>query len=53
MVDEVIQVATEREAVEHVIKTELERHPGSPGRYYPFNDATWKLYEEYKRRGEA
>jgi hypothetical protein len=26
---------------------------GSPGRYYPFNDATWKLYEEYKRRGEA
>jgi hypothetical protein len=36
-----------------VIKTELERHPGSPGRYYPFNDATWKLYEEYKRRGEA
>ena len=36
-----------------VIKKELERHPGSPGRYYPFNEATWKLYEEYKRRGEA
>jgi regulator of RNase E activity RraA len=53
LVDDVIKVATEREAVEHVIKKELERHPGSPGRYYPFNDATWKLYEEYKRRGEA
>ena len=53
MVDEVIKVAGEREAVEHVIKKELERHPGSPGRYYPFNDATWQLYEEYKRRGEA
>jgi regulator of RNase E activity RraA len=53
MADEVIQVAGEREAVEHVIKQELERHPGSPGRYDPFNDATWKLYEEYKRRGDA
>ena len=53
LVDEVIKVAGEREAVEHVIKKELERHPGSPGRYYPFNDATWQLYEEYKRRGEA
>jgi hypothetical protein len=52
-VDEVIKVAGEREAVEHVIKKELERNPGSPGRYYPFNDATWRLYEEYKRRGEA
>jgi regulator of RNase E activity RraA len=53
LVDEVIRIASEREAVEHVIRKELERHPGSPGRYYPFNDATWKLYEEYKRRGEA
>jgi len=38
---------------EHVIKKELERNPGSPGRYYPVNDATWQLYEEYRRRGEA
>jgi regulator of RNase E activity RraA len=53
MADEVLKVAAEREAVEHVIKTELTRNPGSPGRYYPFNDNTWKLYEEYKRRGEA
>ena len=53
LVDEVIKIATERKAVERVIKRELERQPGSPGRYYPFNDATWKLYEEYKRRGEA
>jgi regulator of RNase E activity RraA len=53
MVDEVIKIAGEREAVERVIKKELERHPGSPGLYYPFNDATWKLYDEYKLRGEA
>lgn len=53
MVDTVIEVAREREAVEVVIKKELERNPQSPGRYYPFNDETWKLYEEYKRRGEA
>ena len=53
MVDTVIEVAREREAVEEVIKKELERNPQSPGRYYPFNDETWKLYEEYKRRGEA
>ncbi len=53
MADEVLRVAAEREAVEHVIKTELERNPGSPGKYYPFNDNTWKLYEEYKQRGEA
>jgi regulator of RNase E activity RraA len=53
MADDVLKVAAEREAVEHVIKTELSRNPGSPGRYYPFNDATWKLFEEYKRRGEA
>lgn len=53
MVDTVIQVAREREAVEEVIKAELRRNPQSPGRYYPFNDATWKLYEAYKQRGEA
>jgi regulator of RNase E activity RraA len=53
MVDEVIRIAAEREKVEIVVKKELERNPQSPGRYYPFNDATWKLYEEYKERGEA
>ena len=53
MVDEVIRVAAEREKVEHVIKAELAKNPQSPGKYYPFNDATWKLYEEYKARGEA
>ena len=53
MADTVLEVAAEREAVELVVKKELERNPGSPGKYYPFNDATWKLYEEYKQRGEA
>lgn len=51
--ERVLEIAAEREAVEHVIKKELEKNPGSPGKYYPFNDATWKLYEEYKQRGEA
>ncbi|MBI4219123.1 MAG: hypothetical protein HY682_03190 [Chloroflexi bacterium] len=53
MVDEVIRIATEREATEAVIKKELARNPGSPGKYYPFNDNTKKLYEEYRKRGEA
>lgn len=53
MAETVLKVAEEREAVELVVKKELERNPGSPGKYYPFNDATWKLYEEYKQRGEA
>jgi regulator of RNase E activity RraA len=53
MAEEVLKVSAEREAVEHVIKAELKRNPGSPGKYYPFNDDTWKLYEEYKQRGEA
>ena len=49
----VLEIAAEREEVEQVIKKELRKNPGSPGKYYPFNDATWKLFEEYKSRGEA
>ena len=32
--------------MEEIVKAELERDPGPPGRYYPFNENTWKLYEE-------
>lgn len=46
MVDEVIDIAREREAVEEVIKAQLEVEQCSPGKYYPFNDLTWKLYEQ-------
>lgn len=53
MVDEVIRIAREREATEEVIKKELARNPGSPGKYYPFNENTKRLYEEYRKRGEA
>ena len=45
-VDEVIQIAHEREEVEEVIKAQLEIEKCSPGKYYPFNDNTWKLFEE-------
>ena len=45
-VDEVIKIAHEREEVEEVIKAQLEIENCSPGKYYPFNDYTWKLYEE-------
>ena len=45
-VDEVIRIAHEREEVEDVIKAQLEIEQCSPGKYYPFNDATWKLFEE-------
>ena len=53
MADRVLEIAAEREEVEQVIKKELRKNPGSPGKYYPFNDATWKLFDEYKSRGEA
>jgi regulator of RNase E activity RraA len=53
LVDEVIQIAREREEVEEVIKAQLELERCSPGKYYPFNDLTWKLFEEKtgKKRG--
>ena len=45
-VEEVIKIAHEREEVEEVIKAQLETENCSPGKYYPFNENTWKLYEE-------
>ncbi len=45
-VDDVIRTAHEREEVEEVIKKQLEVEKCSPGKYYPFNDLTWKLFEE-------
>ncbi len=43
---DVIRIAHEREEVEEVIKAQLEIEKCSPGKYYPFNDLTWKLFEE-------
>ena len=53
IVDEVIQIAHEREEVEEVIKAQLAVEKCSPGKYYPFNDRTWQLFEEKtgKKRG--
>ena len=53
MVDEVITIAHEREEVEEVIKAQLAVERCSPGKYYPFNDRTWQLFEEKtgKKRG--
>ena len=45
-VDQVIAIAHEREEVEGVIKAQLEVERCSPGKYYPFNDLTWQLFEE-------
>ena len=45
-VEDVIRIAHQREEVEEVIKQQLEIEECSPGKYYPFNDNTWKLYEE-------
>ena len=44
--NEVIQIAHERESVEEVIKAQLEIEKCSPGKYYQFNDRTWQLFEE-------
>ena len=46
VVDQVISIAHQREEVEKVIKAQLEIEQCSPGKYYPFNDLTWKLFEE-------
>ena len=43
---EVINIAHQREEVEAVIKAQLEIEQCSPGKYYPFNENTWKLFEE-------
>ena len=53
MVNEVIRLAEERHAVEEVVKAQLAVEDVSPGKYYPFNDRTWELYElkTGKKRG--
>ena len=53
MCERVLEIAAEREKIERVIKLELRKNPGSPGKYYPFNQNTKKLFEDYKSRGEA
>ena len=49
-VDEVIRIAHEREEVEGIVKAQLEIEQCSPGKYYPFNDQTWKLVEEHRKK---
>ena len=44
--DEVIRIARQREEVEAVIKAQLAVEGCSPGKYYPFNENTWRLFEE-------
>ena len=51
VVDDVIRIAHEREEVEEIVKAQLELEQCSPGKYYPFNDLTWKLVEE--KRGKT
>ena len=49
IVDECIKIMEEREELEKIVKNELNKTPGSPGKYYPFNELTYKLYEEFKK----
>jgi len=49
MAEKVVEIGTEREKIETVIKMELEKNPQSPGRYYPFNDKTDRLFMTYKK----
>ncbi len=44
-VNDVIAIARQREEVEEIVKAQLEIERCSPGKYYPFNEETWKLYE--------
>ncbi|MEC7838134.1 MAG: hypothetical protein VX523_05395 [Chloroflexota bacterium] len=50
IVDECIKIMEEREEIEKIVKNELNKTPGSPGKYYPFNELTYKLYEEFKKK---
>ena len=49
IVDECLEIMEEREQIEKIVKNELNKNPGSPGKYYPFNELTYKLYEEFKK----
>ena len=49
ILDECISIMEERDQIEKIVKKELDKNPGSPGKYYPFNDLTYKLYEEFKK----
>ena len=43
--EDVVARALEHMAVENFVKARLEAEQCSPGRYYPFNDRTWELYQ--------
>ena len=49
LANEIITITEEREEIEMMVKNELTKNPESPGKYYPFNDDTYKLYEELKK----
>ena len=48
--DECLKIMEERVEIEELVKNELIKNPGSPGKYYPFNELTYKLYEEFKKK---
>jgi len=43
--EEVVSRSQEHIKVEEFVKQKLDLEDCSPGRYYPFNDRTWELYE--------
>jgi regulator of RNase E activity RraA len=47
----IVETANEREEVERIVKAQLVKENCSPGKYYPFNDNTWDLFEE--KTGES
>ena len=51
MANRVLEIAAEREEVEQVIKKELRKNPGSPGKYYPFNDNPSRSAMDHPRTG--
>ena len=50
LLNEIVSITEEREEMDIMIKDELIKNPESPGKYYPFNDDTYKLYEELKKQ---
>ena len=46
IVEEVVAMALRHKEVEELVQAQIEAERCSPGRYYPFTELAWKLYEE-------
>ena len=53
MVDQVLEFCAERGELEAWIKSELQRDPQSPGRFYPINEDVKREFATWKKRQQS